>query len=113
MTAIDIAVLERYREAKATRQEEIDLSKLPVGAKIKVISESATTTYFLEMTSPGEGKARVICDRNDQTEDLGHQLLYSFTPGHHIPSRSEIREGDQLWFHTVRCLWVSELFLLE
>ena len=112
MTAIDNAVLERYREAKATRHEKIDLSKLPVGAKIKVISEVAAISYFLEMTIPREGKARVICDRSDHTEDLGERLLYSFSPGSHIPSRSEIEKGNQLWFDTVRCLWIEELFLL-
>jgi len=113
MPTISSEVLERYRAAKATGHEKIDLSKLPVGTKTKVVSEVAAISYFLEMTNPCEGSARVICDGTDQIENLGERRLYSFSLGNHIPSRSEIGKGKQLWFDTVRCLWIKELFLLE
>ena len=119
MRMIDSKVLATYRAMKGTRQEKIDLSKLPVGAKIKVVSDHEIP-FFLEVTVPSEGRVRVICDSGSKevrediaNADLGQRLIYCFSGGSSIRSRSEIKGGDQLWFDTFLCLWVKELFLLE
>lgn len=119
MQAIDSNVVAQYQSAKGTRQEKIDLGKLPVGSKIKVVAESKIP-FFLEVTIPSEGRVHLICDSGSKevrqdiaNADLGQRLIYCFSAGSMIPSRSVIEEGNQLWFDTFLCVWIKELFLLE
>src|SRR3989344_4658596 len=101
MQAISSEVLEQFRAAKATRHEQIDLGKLPVGAKIKVVAEREIP-FFLEVTDPSEGRVRLISDTGSKevrediaNTDLGQRLIYCFSRGNIIPSRSVIEEGNQ------------------